>query len=414
MTTYDSLLSAYTLQMRGLFAPEPGAEPLAVTRGGAGPSPAVLAERAAGFAEADRALGEEHKTLLETAQGAAAQGAEWKALTQVQAELTVAEALIAAAEAELRGDRPGKTTRGGSTVKAAQALENLAGVLAVPVEQGLTPFLPKMKAVRGGRSLKREKACQALQAAAGHSLKSISRQAAKAGSAALDTLLSLDGDLVAKAVSLVSAELGARIEAVLAGVTQLIKNLVQTAARLLLQAYDLVLALIGKDAEAAARKQVQTWVEELRKDHKAKGDEPGLAEKLVTGLFAVDETTSTLDERLEKSAAEVQALVDAAGTLEQLAAAYELKAKKVQDTLKAVGSARGLARAAAMRFPVVASALPYVELLSAGVTLGLMGYALFTGYDYADSGKAVFFERFQVEIPSRVTGVRATLLQILG
>lgn len=57
--------------------------------------------------------------------------------------------------------------------------------------------------------------------------------------------------------------------------------------------------------------------------------------------------------------------------------------------------------------------LPYMQMFIAAVVLGLLGYTLFSGYEYVDSGSVNYFNRFQVHIPDRVEGVSATVQKVL-
>jgi hypothetical protein len=63
--------------------------------------------------------------------------------------------------------------------------------------------------------------------------------------------------------------------------------------------------------------------------------------------------------------------------------------------------------------PLPVDKLPYLQVLVAAVVLGLLGYTLFSGYDYVVNGSVNFFNRFQVHIPDRVDGVSATVQKAL-
>jgi methyl-accepting chemotaxis protein len=261
---------------------------------------------------------------------------------------------------------------------------------------------------------KQEDACRAIEDQVRRSLQTISRQTARAGSVALKTALTLDAELLSKGISIISSELGNAITQANAGLVDAVKKVIQTAARLLLQAYDWVLNLIGKDAESAMRKKVKEWVDELQKDHvEGEDDEPTLMEKLVTRVYATQQINDEVKNWTQNTQAEAQALIDTCTALKKLSAGYEVKAGQVQGACNAVSKARTLALAASGVFPVVAGVLPYLELLSGAVSLGLLGYSLFSGYDYVDSGTVNLFNRFQVRFPDRVEGVRETAMKVL-
>jgi hypothetical protein len=50
---------------------------------------------------------------------------------------------------------------------------------------------------------------------------------------------------------------------------------------------------------------------------------------------------------------------------------------------------------------------PPAQILVAGVTIGLLGYTVYTGYDHVDSGRLPF-------VPDRVEGVRETVQTALA
>ncbi len=404
MTEYQDTLTSYTGQLRELFTAAPGAPAEPARRGGGGPDAATLAERADQLAETAQQLGAQHQAYLESEDINLRLGAEFKLLAQTNAELQVAAALFEAAEAEARQKEGAR--RGGGSARAAKALAELATALDASIELGMEPYV-KVKARRGKTPTTLESARKALLGEVDRSLKNITRHTTRASSQALDTLFSLDSEQLEKAVAIISKELADIIDKIAADLAAVVKRLVRTAVRLLLQAYDWVLSLLGKDAEASARKKVQEWVEELRGAHKSADDTPGLAEQLVEKIFAASQVNEDVKAWLAKSEADHAKLNQIAKSVGGLSGGFEQKAQRVQDTLKTVSSARGFARAGAVKFAPLATALPYLEVLSLGVILGLMGYALYAGYDHVDSGSAVFFDRFKVKIPDRVQGVRA-------
>jgi len=295
----------------------------------------------------------------------------------------------------------------------------LAGVLEAPLEAGLSPFMAAEPS-RGGPADPAE-ALSSLQDQVRRSLRDIARQASKTGSYALDTLFSLDSEMLKKAVAPVGKEASELIEKVVQGLNEKIKSLLQTAVRLLLQAYDWVLSLIGKDAEEEARQKVREWIEELRTSHKKKDDSADLAEQLVASLFATTTINEEVTKWAQESKASVESVNQAAEAVKTLSSGYAVKTARIQVFLKTIGAipegaTAVVAALTAFNPPMaatVAGLLPTIEILRGAVTLGLIGYTLFAGYDHVDSGKAAFFNRFSVNIPDRVNGVRETVQKVL-
>lgn len=406
--TYQETITTYTAQLRGLFTPPPDAAPdeFAVRGGGAVP-PQLLAERAEQLAAISRQLGDMSAAYLEAEDIALHEAAEMKLLAQATAEMEVALSLLETASDEAQG-----RTRQVSRAAAGQReLDALANVLETPLEAGMAPFID-MPALRGAdafEGIALDDARQTLKDQIRRSLKAISRQAVKTSSLGLDTLLSLDPALLRQGVSLASKEVGDLIEKLVEGFNELVRRLATSAMRLLLQAYDWVLALIGKDSEAAARKKVHEWIEELRQSHAQPGQEE-LADRLVEMIFATQKIQEELGQQIDEKGNDALALATTAETIKSLSARYEAKAGQMERFFKAAKGANSVLLALSAKFPTVAVAIPVVAV----VVLSLTGYTLFSGYDHVDTSSARFFDRFQISIPDRVEGVNGTVTKALS
>lgn len=401
---YTQALDAYLVQLREVFSTPPGTvAPTAAVRSGGGVVPIdVLADRAEKLVAASRNLGDLTTPLLEADNQELREAAEMKLLAQANAEVEVALALLEAAGDEEDGETQG-VTRGSSTA-GGQAMARLLGVLEAPIEDGITPLVDK-QAMRGIKSTDIAAARLALRDQVDFSLEIIIQQAARSGSKALDTLLSMDTSLLQQGVALISNDAAELLEKISAGLNALLKRLAKSAMQLLLQAYDWVLALIGKDVEQAARKKVKEWIDELRSSHTAESGADSLAGSLVKRIFNPGAVTDGLEDRLERCKAELKTLNDTVDAIEKIAVHYEAKAKRAEAFFKLTGAVKLL--------PLPVEKLPFVQVGVAAVTLGLMGYVLYSGYDHVDSGSVTFFKNHQVQIPDRVTGIRATLEQAL-
>jgi hypothetical protein len=414
--TYQDAVTEYNSILKGLYAPEPGApKKRGAKRGAAGVEPDVLAQRADEFAAASVNVADMTGVYLNDANPQIRQAAEYRMLLQANAEMEVAYTLFQAAEVEIYGPQEGvkRSVRGPSTAQAA-----LANALESPLEAGLEPFI-EMSKKRGTRSKDPVKARKDLLDQAAFTLDTVASLASTTSSQALDALFKLDPDLLKRAIAPINKEISEAVEKAAEKINEKIKALLRAAVRLLLQVYDRILALIGKDAEETARKKVKDWVDELRTDHKKKGDEPKLAEKLVKQVYIVDAINGEVTGWMKDTKAGLDEINKATDAIEALAAGFEKKAEQIQSFLKLLASVpkvtTGIAAAVAQFqpqwVPAIAAAVPVVEALRGAVTLGLLGYTLFTGYDHVDSGKATFFNRFTVEIPDRVEGVRETVMK---
>jgi hypothetical protein len=405
---YQETIAVYTGYLRGLFAVAPGVSAdESIVRGTVAVPLNVLAERAEQLMGISRELGDMSTAYLEADDAALREAAEMKLLAQSSAEVEVAVALLQTASDEAQGQVRQVTRAGGSQ----RELEALARVLEAPLEEGMGPFVDVQALRRAAETtdMTLEEARQAIKDQVRRSLRAISRKAGKTSSLGLDTLFSLDSSLLEQGVSLASKEVGDLIEKMVKGFSELVKRLAASAVRLLLQAYDWVLALIGKDTEAAARKKVHEWIEELRQSHTQSGDEEGLADKLVDMLYTTQKIQEDLGRQIDKKGNDVQTLTTTAATIMSLGSRYEAKASQMESFFKAAKGANSVLLALSAKFPAAAAGLPVVAM----VVLGLTGYTLFSGYDHVDTSSANFFNRFQINIPDRVEGVSGTVTKVL-
>jgi hypothetical protein len=159
-----------------------------------------------------------------------------------------------------------------------------------------------------------------LQESVQRSLVNISGTASQVSSLGLETLFSLDDTLLIKGVGLVSQDLADLVDHVVKGFNALVSRLATVAMRLLLQAYDWVLALIGKDGEQAARQKVQEWVDQLRQGHLKAGDEKFLASQLVEQIYDTKAINDLVNQWLASSQADASVMTQTAGVVNGLSA----------------------------------------------------------------------------------------------
>ena len=85
------------------------------------------------------------------------------------------------------------------------------------------------------------------------SLQKIVQQSGRVSAQAVASLFKVDTSLLKKGVAMVSKELADTLDKLISGATAAISNLIKAGVRLLLQAYDWVLALLGQDQEQKMR-----------------------------------------------------------------------------------------------------------------------------------------------------------------
>ncbi|HBY99423.1 MAG TPA: hypothetical protein DEP84_36710 [Chloroflexi bacterium] len=408
MTTeqnYQSMIAAYTSQLRGLFTPPEEAAPAgAATRGAEAPPTEVLAERAETLATTSQRLGGMTAGYLDAEDRALREAAEMKLLAQAIAEFEVGRGLLEIAEEEAEGPAPGGATRALRTATIQQSINELIDVLETPLEAGVQPFLTRTTRAVEARPKEPERAKTDLKTEVETSLRDICRQANKVGGRAARDLLLMDAAVLYEGVTLISRDAADLLDKAITGLSELVQRLALSGLRLLLQAYDRVLALLGKDVEAKARKQVAEWLEELKQEPEEGSGTPALFEQLVNRIYTPDTIGKDVDGWLKTTQADVNDINQAAETVEGLPEKYRVKTEQVERLLKIV--------AVAKQVPMMKT--PVAQVIVAAVTSGLLGYTLYAGYDHVDSGRVVFAGRFGFNIPDRVEGVRETAQKALG
>jgi hypothetical protein len=236
-------------------------------------------------------------------------------------------------------------------------------------------------------------------------VQSICQQAGKVGGRAAQTLVLIDVRVLQQGAALISKDLAEAVEQLVSGLAAAVKRLVAGAMHLLLQAYDWVLALLGKDIEQQARKQVADWLTEL-KTLTPNEEGESLVTRLVDRIYTPEIITTEATQLLAATTATTDVVSQAAITVQTLTETYKNKTDHVEKFLKVIA----LAKVA----PIPWSKTPQFQLILAAITLGLLGYTLFAGYDYLDDGRLQVTQRFTFALPNRVQGVRQIVRETLA
>jgi len=267
-----------------------------------------------------------------------------------------------------------------------QSLERLAHVLEQPLAaRPATRALPRD--MPGARATEPADPRVALLNQAESTLKSIARSTAKVGLHAVQDLLSLDPEILAQGVKLISQDAGELIAKLGEDINQFIRRIVLSSIQLILQAYDWVLALIGKDTESRLRQQVQIWIDELRQaKHDTSGDEEGLFAKLVNRVFDIQGITREVSGYIKTSTAAHDQFRALGTQLEDLNTSFETLANQAENFLKLLGTVGKVA---------VLRRIPQIAVVIVAIEVSLLGFILYSGYDHVDSDRLKFLDRVQ-------------------
>jgi hypothetical protein len=185
------------------------------------------------------------------------------------------------------------------------------------------------------------------------------------GDIVVDLIQNTEWNAVINGITLLNKNVGETMEKIKEGVSQLLRRAMAVVQKLILNVYDKILALFGKEAEDKARQQVRQWMEKLKQE------QGSLGEQLVGGLYRVETFKKALEEWL-KQAQTVSTQVDlTAGQVDALAPRFITFAGYAAD----VESVVVLAKSAGKLFPQL---LP----VFAGIQATLLGAVLYTGFDY--------------------------------
>lgn len=353
MTTndYQTAVAAYADELRSLFAPEPAesrsAEPHAA-------SADTLAGRADSLAARSTELLDQTALFLSDDDPTVRLGAEQSLLAQAVASLRVAEGLMAAEAAE----EDAGTRSAGSQPEPA-GFDDLLALLESPLDTMGGDVAAEPALTRGAPEASRDE----LIAAASDAIDQVLDGVGAFGKDALAGLLGLDTALLKQAAQLISGELAELV----AKLGEQASLLVSKAVRFLLQAYDSLLAALGQDAASALRQQVAGWLEQIQQ-----GDSVA---QFVGAALQVDVVRAQVADLVAASQASAETLGQTEANVEALPGSFNARTKLAGQILAGI--------AVLKRIP--ATRLPMVEVATAAVYIGLLGFVVYTGSDYVDA-----------------------------
>ncbi len=354
MTTndYQAAVAAYADELRTLFAPElaesRSAEPHAA-------SAETLAERADRLAGLSADLLDQTTPLLSDDDPTVRLGAEQSLLAQAVASLRVAEGLMAAEVAEEDAE-----TRSAAVQPESAGFDDLLSLLEVPLatiggEVAAEPALTRGRAPQASRD-------DLLQAAS-DTIDQVLSGVGAFGKDALAGLLGLDTALLKQAAQLISSELAELVTKL----GEKASLLVAKAVRFLLQAYDSLLAALGQDAASALRQEVAAWLDQIQQ-----GDSVA---QLIGAALQADAVRAQVADLVAASQASAETLGQTEASVEALPGSFNARTRLAGQILAGI--------AVLKRIP--ATRLPVVEVATAAVYLGLLGFVVYTGSDYVDA-----------------------------
>ncbi len=365
--TYQEAIQDYVARFDTLFqAPAKGGP--ATTRGTADGPIERLIEKADGIAEASSNVLTLAEPYLESDDYNEREGISADLLAQAAAELQLAFELLQVAAEEEQGEAIAK----GGPTRAARgaALSDTVRAMRKTLESPLSAGQPVAvrKAVRA-MPADPDVAKRELKDTAELTTDTISQRVVETGSRLLiDLIFQTDWLKVLGGTVMTRKDISEQLAKAEEGASALAQKAISTAEKTFLNAYDKMLAMLGKDGQDLARKKVQQWLEQIEKEQE-EDKKIGILGKAVANLYQVD----SLNAEMEGWLAETQAAVT---KINQGTEQVDLLADKF---ISLVGQVQLVAKVLTF---VKLVPMPVVLTIYVGFQVGLLTTLVYAGYDY--------------------------------
>lgn len=318
---------------------------------------------AAQIVEASADLTSQAVGLMQTGSPLLREGVSAQLIAQAAAEMQLAGELLSLTD-EGSGAQPRagvtRSTRG-SALRAA--IDGMREASLRPVEEGLAAYLPAVRRAAPAVA-DAESAVMRLRTSVTQANRAIMRQAVDlSNEIALDLVMQTRWAAVLDGALLLRGEAAAKLGEIKKGLGGLIENAAGTAEKALLNIYDKLLVVLGKDTEDKARKQIREWLEKIKNEGKI-----DVLEELVAGLYRVSAFQEELENWLKATSSPADKVARTAGEVDQVAQKYVVLCKQIDLLENAVGLAK-------------LTGIPQVLIVVAGLQVGMLAVVIYSGYD---------------------------------
>jgi hypothetical protein len=359
--TYEEAAQDYLARFSLLHAaPKAPAGP--VMRGAVGLPAEALVEQADALADVSAGMVGLAQGYLDSPDPVAREGISAHLLAQAAAELQVATELLLITEG---GEATPKApvTRGVRGVRHP-AIVTLEQTMALPVTAGLAPLAPTRRAVRAVAATP-EEAKANLQSAATTTAGAIAQRVCEfGGDVAMNLVFNTQWGAVIEGAGLLGKDIQAKLDAIQEGVGAFVAKAVAVAARTLLNVYDKLMALLGKDLQDQARKQARDWLAKIKQEGKI-----DVFETLVNKLYGLDGLKKELPGWLAATAVGPEVIGKTADEVTALGAKFTVLVERMTTLENVIGMAKLLK-------------MPQVLAIVAGLQVILLAVLLQLGNDY--------------------------------
>lgn len=359
--TYEEAAADYLTQLNALLE-VPSEVKGPVTRSTGALPATVLIERADTIADVSAGMLPLAKASLHAPDADLRAGVSGQLIAQAAAELQLAAELLSITEGQAAAAGP--VTRAARGTALQDAIRAVAQVMATPAAQGLATAARVTRS--GAAPAATEDTKQVLRTAAIVGVDAVTERVKELGGAvAMDLVTQTEWRVALDGAALLNTDIAQKLESLKEGAGALFTQAVTAAAKTLLNVYDKIMALLGKDAEDAARKQVKEWLEQINKDKKIE-----VFDTLLDRLYRTSAFEKELDGWLEKTSVGPDSINGATAAVREVSAKFAVLAGRLGTVESTVVLAKKFLK------------FPQVMAVAAGIQVALLAVVVYTGYDY--------------------------------
>ncbi|MBN1656814.1 MAG: hypothetical protein JXA93_00355 [Anaerolineae bacterium] len=375
-SSYQEAAQAYMARFRAMREAPPSLVAASAAEGARrGPGMVdtdALVDHAAEIASVSAAMVPMARDMLDAPEAAVREAISGQILAQAAAELQLATELLGVAAGE-QVMATGLVTRAARGSALALAIDDLECVMMTPLEAGLAlDAEPRRSMARAAVGL--DEAKQQLHDAALLAAKSITSQVQEfGGDVAWSLVFQTEWAAVVDGAALLRKDVAAKLDAVQEGAGALLEKAVTAATATLLNVWDKIMALLGKDAEDKARKQVKEWLEQIKQEGKI-----ALFATLIDSLYRVQAFEQDLAAWLATSKADTERLAATTTAVSAVADSFQVLVGRMSTLEDVIGLAKIVK-------------IPQVLVIVAGVQVALLTTLIYLGHDYLGYQPLGFF-----------------------
>lgn len=338
------------------------AQPEAVLRGAGDIAAETLVDKAEAIAGFSQEMIPQAAGYFSAEDPALREGISAQFLAQAAAEMQVAVELLQISDEEqglIQGSTPSMRSARGDDLRSSIA--ELQQVMSVPLSAGISSPIKRAAAASGTV----ESAKAELEKKVSVSALAISKQVKElGGDIAFNLVMKSEWAAVVEGAGLLNKDIAELLDKVREGAGKLVKRAVQAATKTLLNVYDKILALLGKEVENAARQKIQEWLDQIAEDQ-----EIVLFDTLVGKMYGLDGLNEEMKICIQASSASIDKLDETATAVATAADKFVVFCSRAE-TLERILILAKLIK------------VPQVLTVIAGLQVALLAVVVYAGNDY--------------------------------